>query len=74
MSPRDRVIEPLQEPAHASTVGRSDPTTPDFTSLAVQPVSGDLCSMLTTSIRMLIPGPPQAPRVPNPRGHGPRLN
>jgi hypothetical protein len=66
--------EPLQEPAHASTVGRADPTALNLTGLAVKPLSGDLRSMLIKSHYDAHKGPPHARRLPSLRGHAPRLS
>src|SRR4029434_4757697 len=60
--------EPLREPAHASPVRRRDPRSRDLTGLGVDPLRGDLRSMLIQTHYDRHPGPPQAPRFASLRG------
>ena len=66
--------EALQELTHARTVSRRHPSTLHLAGLSIEPVSGDLRSMLVKSHYDCHQGPPQAPRFECLRGPVPRLS
>src|SRR5579872_4935034 len=66
--------EPLQEPAHASTISRHHPRALHLARLALQPIGGDLRSMLIKSHYDAHSGPPQAPWFERLHGHAPCLS
>jgi hypothetical protein len=55
-----------REAAHPGAVGRRDPLARDLAGLAVEPVGGDLRSVLVKSHYDRHSGPPQAPRSKTP--------
>jgi hypothetical protein len=54
--------EPAQEPPHALAMRRRHPRPTELAGLAVDPLSGDLRSVLVKSHYDCHTGPPQAPR------------
>jgi hypothetical protein len=66
--------EPLGEPAHARPVRRRDPRPRDLTGLGVDPLRGDLRSVLIQTHYDRHLGPPQVPRFASLRGPAPRLS
>jgi hypothetical protein len=66
--------EALNELADAGTVRRRHTRTRDLARRRLNPVGGDLRSMLIESHYDRHTGPPQAPRFKRLRGHAPRLS
>ena len=69
-----RGAETRQEPAHGRTIRRRHPCALHLAGLSIDPLAGDLSSMLVKSHYDAHSGPPQAPRLPSLRGHAPRLS
>jgi len=66
--------EALEEPPHPGTVRRRHAPAPHLAGLGIDPLTGDLRSMLIKSHYDAHQGPPQAPRFQRLRGHAPRLS
>src|SRR5207253_7624178 len=63
-----RTIKARQEPAHAIAMRRGDPRARDLARHRVDPLRGDLCSVLVESHYDCHLGPPQAPWFEHLRG------
>jgi hypothetical protein len=66
--------ETRQPLPHPNAVRRHHARALHLTGLGVDPLAGDLSSMLVKSHYDAHSGPPQAPRLPSLRGHAPRLS
>jgi len=66
--------EPLKKPPHRGAVRGRHASALNLTGIGIDPLAGDLSSMLIKSHYDAHQGPPQAPRFECLRGHAPRLS